>query len=52
MGTADNVDLTDDRIGELLRQVLHRYAQEAITEEQIERVLAPIRLMIRDGVFN
>jgi len=44
--------LSCDPIGALISRVLHRQAQEMITEEQLERVLAPIKRMIRAGLFD
>ena len=46
------VNTVGDPIGELIRSVLHRCAQEEITDEQLERVLAPIKQMIQAGVFD
>ncbi|MDR1291820.1 MAG: hypothetical protein LBJ91_00270 [Clostridiales Family XIII bacterium] len=36
----------------VLRQMLDRYADEAVTDEQVARVLAPVLAMIRAGRFD
>jgi len=45
-------DTLDTSQGDIIRQVLHECALEMITDEQLERVLAPIRRMIAAGVFD
>ena len=36
----------------ILKQVFDRYAEESITDEQIQRILDPIIQKIRDGQFD
>ena len=36
----------------LLGELLDSYAEETITDEQVQRVLEPVLEMIRDGVFD
>jgi hypothetical protein len=36
----------------VLKQVLERYADENVSDEQVERVLEPVGRMIRDGRFT
>ena len=52
MDAMNTTDIYDDQFGLLIRQALHRHAQESISDEQIERVLAPIKKMIREGTFD
>ena len=44
--------MENDPVGVMLRQVLHKCAQEMITDEQLERVLAPVKRMIMAGAFD
>jgi len=46
------MSLSCDPMGALISRGLHRQAREMVTEEQLERVLAPIKQMIRAGVFD
>jgi len=41
-----------DLDGSMLKQILDEYAEETISDEQIERVLAPVIRMIEAGCFN
>ena len=36
----------------ILAEILHEYADETISDEQVQRVLAPVLKMIRDGKFS
>lgn len=36
----------------VLKQVFDKYAKESITDEQIQRMLAPVIRKIQDGCFD
>ena len=36
----------------VLKEIFDRYAEDTITEEQVQRVLAPVLRMIREGRFD
>ena len=51
--TYDTYYEDDENIGaSALRNVFDLYAEYSITEEQVERVLAPVIKMIQDGKFD
>ncbi len=36
----------------VLKQIFEKYAEDSITDEQVQRILAPVLQMIRDGKFD
>ena len=55
VASADTVEIYYDPMDALIRRVIHKHALEAmdsIDDEDIERILVPIRRMINDGVFD
>jgi len=54
--TEDNTDnrgtLTDEKLDQLITWALHKHAEETITDEQIQRILAPVHARIAAGEFS
>ena len=36
----------------LLSEILNKYAEDSITDEQVQRVLKPVLIMIHEGKFD
>jgi len=46
------IDVYNRKFRKTLKQVFDEHAEETITEEQLQRVLAPVERMINAGCFN
>ena len=52
MKTENNEDIKNKPQSFVLKSIFDKYAEEIITDEQIERLLKPILQMIKDGRFD